>query len=59
MYEALHFSQSAEIDASGQAEFPDGLFGKYFNTLLKIKQEASGWPGNIRTEEEKLHCESL
>ena len=55
MYEAWHFALTAEYDHSGQAAFPDGLFGEYVDALLKIKQEASGWPGNVRTEADKLH----
>ncbi len=31
----------------------DGLFKDYVNTFLKIKQEASGYPKNCTTEEEK------
>jgi len=30
-----------------------GLFGDYVNTFLKAKQEASGWPRDDMTEEEK------
>lgn len=30
-----------------------GLFSEYVNTFLKIKQEASGWPSNCVTEEDK------
>ena len=36
--------------------FPDtceGLFADYVNTWLKIKQEASGWPEDNMTEEQK------
>ena len=32
----------------------DGLFTEYVNTFLKMKQEASGYPSNIITAEEKL-----
>ncbi len=31
----------------------DGLFKDYVNTFLNIKQEASGYPKNCTTEEEK------
>ena len=30
-----------------------GLFAEYVDTWLKIKTEASGWPGDCKTEEEK------
>ena len=30
-----------------------GLFAEYINTFLKIKTEASGWPADVITEEEK------
>ena len=30
-----------------------GLFAKYVNTWLKLKQESAGWPGWCRTQEEK------
>jgi len=31
-----------------------GLFADYVNTWLKLKEEASGWPDDVNTEEEKL-----
>ena len=42
VHEVWHFKDSAS-----------GLFAKYVNTWLKIKTEASGWPANCMTEEEK------
>ena len=30
-----------------------GLFGKYVNTFLKLKQEASGWPAEVGDDPEK------
>ena len=42
VHEVWHFEESAR-----------GLFAKYVNTWLKIKTEASGWPANCDTEEEK------
>ena len=42
IYEAWHFEETCE-----------GLFEDYVNTWLKIKQEASGWPKDDMTEEEK------
>ena len=42
IYEVWHFEETCE-----------GLFRDYVNTWLKIKQEASGWPKGVNTEEEK------
>ena len=42
IYEAWHFEETCE-----------GLFEDYVNTWLKIKQEASGWPKDDMTEEQK------
>ena len=42
VHEVWHFQESAR-----------GLFESYVNTWLKIKTEASGWPANYTTEEEK------
>ena len=30
-----------------------GLFTQYINTFLKLKQESSGYPQNVKSEEEK------
>ena len=42
LHEVWHFSQTS-----------DGLFADYINTFLKIKQEASGYPKGVTTEEQK------
>ena len=42
IYEVWHFDETCE-----------GLFADYVNTWLKIKQEASGWPTGVETEEQK------
>ena len=42
IYEVWHFKETCE-----------GLFRDYVNTWLKIKQEASGWPAWVETEEQK------
>ena len=42
IYEVWHFKETCE-----------GLFADYVNTWLKIKQEASGWPAEVETEEER------
>ena len=40
IHEVWHFPQSRQ-----------GLFAEYVNTWLKIKEEASGWPTDCRTQE--------
>lgn len=42
VHEVYHFSRSS-----------DTLFRTYIDTFLKTKQESSGWPAQINTEEEK------
>ena len=42
IYEVWHFEETCE-----------GLFKDYVNTWLKIKQEASGWPEGVNTEEQR------
>ena len=42
IYEVWHFQETCE-----------GLFRDYVNTWLKIKQEASGWPEDNMTEQQK------
>ena len=42
IYEVWHFEETCE-----------GLFRDYVNTWLKIKQEASGWPAGVKTEEQR------
>ena len=42
IYEVWHFEETCE-----------GLFKDYVNTWLKIKQEASGWPAEVETEEQR------
>ena len=42
IYEVWHFDETCE-----------GLFEDYVNTWLKIKQEASGWPAGVDTEDQK------
>ena len=50
VYEVLHWPDSSEHDKS----IPDsGLFTRYVNTFLKLKQQASGFPSHITTDEEK------
>ena len=50
VFEVLHWPDSSEHDKS----IPNsGLFTEYVNTFLKLKQQASGFPSNVNTEEEK------
>ena len=42
IHEVWHFPQSRQ-----------GLFAEYVNTWLKIKEEASGWPTDCRTQESR------
>ena len=48
IHEVWHFKETAEI-----SETSGGLFGDIMNDLLKGKIEASGWPENCITEEDK------
>ena len=50
VHEVLHWSDTEMYDPVTKQ---GGLFTEYINTFLKIKQEASGYPGNIENEEEK------
>lgn len=50
-YEIWHFPECAEYRST--SKYPNGLMGGYVNELLKIKQEASGWPADITTVREK------
>ena len=44
IYEVWHFAPNQRRE---------GLFGKYVNTFLKLKQEASGWPTDVGEDPEK------
>ncbi|XP_046397765.1 uncharacterized protein LOC124164478 [Ischnura elegans] len=37
-----------------KAKNSGGLFSNYINTFLKIKMEASGWPSEFKTKEERV-----
>ena len=50
VHEVLHWSESEVYNSSTKS---GGLFTDYINTFLKLKQEASGFPDNVKTEEEK------
>ena len=45
-----HFSHSEQYNTDAKT---GGLFTEYINTFLKLKVEASGWPGWVKTESDK------
>ena len=50
IFQVWHYEQWSKYEG----EDPEsGLFTEYINTFLKIKQEASGWPEWVETEEDK------
>ncbi|CAG2238521.1 unnamed protein product [Mytilus edulis] len=51
LYEVYHFNDTSEYDRKTGT---GGLFAGYVNMFLKLKQEASGFPQECQTEEEKL-----
>ena len=48
IYSVFHWEESLDYKRDGI-----GLFNDYVDMFLKIKQEASGWPDWIQTEEDK------
>ena len=50
IHEVLHWPETEMYDPVTKQ---GGLFTQYINTFLKLKQEASGYPPNIKTEQEK------
>ena len=50
IHEVLHWPETEMYDPVTKEA---GLFTKYINTFLKLKQEASSYPSHITTEEEK------
>ena len=51
-HEVLHWKESEQYDPLTKE---GGLFTSYINTFLKLKQQASGFPEYIQTNEEKDH----
>ena len=51
IYEVYHWDETEQYDPK-RAE--GGLFGGYINLFLKIKQESSGWPDWVRSEEDEI-----
>jgi len=50
IHEVLHWPETEMYDTTTKQ---GGLFTKYINTFLKLKQEASGYPHDVQTEQEK------
>ena len=50
VYEVLHWSETEVYDPKTKK---GGIFTEYINTFLKLKQQASGFPASVSTEEEK------
>ena len=50
VYEVYHFEKRAKYERGVEGS---GLFAEYVNLFLKGKQEASGWPSDDMTDEEK------
>ena len=50
--EVLHWKESEQYDPLTKE---GGLFTSYIHTFLKLKQQASGFPEYIQTNEEKDH----
>ena len=48
--EVLHWNESEMYDHYTKE---GGLFTKYINTFLKLKQQASGFPEHVQTEKQK------
>ena len=48
--EVWHFETSTQYDPKTKK---GGLFAKYIETFLKVKQESSGWPEGVITDEQK------
>ena len=50
IYEVYHWDESSQFNKeTGET----GLFAQYVNVFLKIKQEASGWPEWVKTDEDR------
>lgn len=50
VYEVYHWAETTRYDPeTGEG----GLFAKYVNTFLKFKQESSGWPKWVKTDDDR------
>ena len=52
VYEVYHYTDWMEYDGTNAES---GFFTEYVNTFLKLKQQASGWPDWVETDEDKDH----
>ena len=50
VYSVLHYPEQSKYDEGTKT---GGLFSEYVNLFLKIKEEASGYPQHVETEEHK------
>lgn len=50
VFEVYHYEEWSQFDGVND---DTGLFTKYINAFLKIKQEASGWPKWVKTDADK------
>ncbi len=50
LYEVYHYDETSQYD---EATKTGGLFTGYINANLKAKQESSGYPASVVTEQEK------
>lgn len=48
--EVLHWSETSQYDPTTKE---GGLFTDYINTFLKLKQESSGYPPEVKTQDDK------
>jgi hypothetical protein len=49
-YEIWHYEETTQYDPKTRE---GGLFARYIDLFLKLKQQASGWPSWVKTEEDK------
>jgi len=49
VYEVYHWNETTQYDPNTQE---GGLFSKYINTFLRLKQQASDWPKWVKTPED-------
>ncbi|MCP4051885.1 MAG: hypothetical protein GY739_02270, partial [Mesoflavibacter sp.] len=50
IFEVWHYPETSEYDGSDPET---GLFTQYINTFLKLKQQSSGWPAWVKTDQDK------
>ena len=51
IYEVYHWDETSQFN---REKGESGLFAEYINMFLKLKQEASGWPESVKTEDDKV-----